>query len=304
MTLHQLRYFVEMCNTLHYTRTAEQLNISQPSLSYALSELSKELGVPLFEKSGKKVSLTEFGEAFLPYAESALHILSQGEAQISNMLNPTGGIINLGYIYSVSFDAIPHLVDEFYAAQGNRNIHFNLQVGMTSTLVEKLLDCTMDVVMAPLPEVLAEGISSVPVFNQELYLMVYNDHPLATRSTVTVEDFKTEKFVMIHKNSDLFLQTEALFKKHNVRPEIAFKVDECNSMAAFVGSQLGIAIMPNIPSLTSYKVTAIPFEGRSMNRSICLLWNTKCRTNPVVSSFINYFTSHQDQIRMKDTPHQ
>jgi DNA-binding transcriptional LysR family regulator len=292
MTLQQLRYFTEMAGTLHYTRAAEQLNVSQPSLSYALSELSKELGVPLFHKEGKKVSLTEYGEAFLPYVESALSILDQGEAQLSTMNQPTEGIINLGYIYSVSFDAIPHLIDEFYIHQGNRNIHFTFQVNMTNTLIEKLMDCSLDVVMAPQPEVVAEGIEAIPVFQQELYLMVYNDHPLAGRTSVTFEDFKDEKFVMINKKTDLYVQTEALFKSHNLMPDIAFKVDECNSMAAFVGSQLGVAIMPKIPSLENYKVTAIPFEGRPWSRTICLLWNTKCRANPALRSFINYFTAN------------
>lgn len=293
MTLQQLKYFIEMSSTLHYTRAAENLNISQPSLSYGLTELSKELGVPLFEKEGKKVSMTEYGEAFLPYAESAMNILAQGETQLSNMLSPTGGIINLGYIYSVSFDAIPHLIDDFYFHQGNRNIHFTFQVNMTNVLIEKLLDCSLDVVMAPPPEVLQDGIEALPVFEQEMFLVVYNDHPLAERTSVTIDDFKDEKFVMINKKTDLFMQTDTLFRNHNLMPDISFKVDECNSMAAFVGSKLGVAIMPKIPSLENYKVTAIPFEGHKLSRPICLLWNNKCRPNPALKSFIDYHASRQ-----------
>lgn len=294
MTLQQLKYFVEMSYMLHYTKAAEELNISQPSLSYALNQLSEELGAPLFKKDGKKVYLTEFGEAFLPYAESALNILSQGEQHIKKMLNPTAGIINLGYIYSVSFDAVPNLIDEFYVNQGNRNIHFNFQVNMTNLLVEKLLDGSLDVVLAPLPEHVNDNIESLPIFNQELFLVVYNDHPLSDRKYVTIEDFKDEKLVMINKKTDLYIQTENLFKKFNVMPEIGFKVDECNSMAAFVGAQLGVAIMPNIPSLDSYKVTAVPFEGRSVSRKICLIWNKKTTPSPALRSFLDYYTQTRD----------
>ena len=288
MTLHQLRYFVKMSYTLHYTRAAEQLNISQPSLSYALNELSKELGVELFEKVGKKLSLTEYGEAFLPYAESALNILAQGEMQLINMSAPSNGHINLGYIYSVSFDAIPYLMDKFYIYQGNSNIHFNFQVNMTNLLIESVLDGTLDVVMAPLPEIVNEHIEFMPVFKQELYLVVYNDHPLANRKFVTAKDFRNEKFIMINKKTDLSIQTDALFKGHNIIPDVAFKVDECNSMAAFVGAQLGITIMPKIPSLDSYKVTAIPFEGRNINRTIYILWNNKNQLSSSLKSFLNY----------------
>ncbi len=293
MTLQQLKYFIEMSTTLHYTRAAENMNISQPSLSYALTELSKELGVPLFDKDGKKVFMTEYGEAFLPYAESAMNILAQGETQLSNMLSPNGGIINLGYIYSVSFDAIPHLIDDFYIHEGNKNIHFTFQVNMTNVLVEKLLDCSLDVVMAPHPEALADGIEALPVFDQELFLVVYNDHPLASRTSVSIDDFKEEKFVMINKKTDLYLQTDTLFRNHNIMADVAFKVDECNSMAAFVGSRLGVAIMPRIPSLDNYKVTAIPFEGQKLSRPICLLWNTKCRPNQALKSFIDHHASRK-----------
>lgn len=293
MTLQQLKYFVEMSYMLHYTKAAEELKISQPSLSYALNQLSEELGVPLFKKNGKKVELTEYGEAFLPYAESALNILSQGEQHIKKMLNPTAGIINLGYIYSVSFDAVPSLIDEFYVYQGNRNIHFNFQVNMTHILMEKLIDGSLDVVLAPMPESVNDHIDYLPIFKQELFLVVYNDHPLVNKSSVTIEDFKNEKLVMINKKTNLYIQTENMFKRHNIMPDIAFKVDECNSMAAFVGAQLGVAVMPNIPSLDSYKVTAIPFEGRTMNRTICIVWNKKRQLSPAMKSFIDYYRISQ-----------
>lgn len=293
MTLQQLKYFVEMSYMLHYTKAAEELKISQPSLSYALNQLSEELGVPLFKKNGKKVELTEYGEAFLPYAESALNILSQGEQHIKKMLNPTAGIINLGYIYSVSFDAVPSLIDEFYVYQGNRNIHFNFQVNMTHILMEKLIDGSLDVVLAPMPESVNDHIDYLPIFKQELFLVVYNDHPLVNKSSVTIEDFKNEKLVMINKKTNLYIQTENMFKRHNIMPDIAFKVDECNSMAAFVGAQLGVAVMPNIPSLDSYKVTAIPFEGRTMSRTICIVWNKKRQLSPAMKSFIDYYRISQ-----------
>lgn len=291
MTLQQLVYFVKMSYVLHYTRAAEELNISQPSLSYALGELSKELEVPLFKKNGKKISLSEYGEAFLPYVESALNILQQGEAHVANMKNPSSANIDLGYIYSISFDAIPYLIDHFYTFQGNNNIHFSFQVNMTNTLMEKLVDGSLDLVMAPLPEATNERVESIPFFEQELFLVVYNDHPLANKKTVTIDDFNTEQFIMINKNTDLFMQTDALFKSNNLVPEIAFQVDECNSMAAFVGSQLGIAIMPKIPSLSSYKVTAIPFDGINLTRTIYLHWNNRKKTSQALSSFLNYYKS-------------
>ena len=113
MTLQQLRYFCVMAEVLHYTKAAKQLYISQPSLSYALSELSKELGVPLFGKSGKRTYLTQYGEAFLPYARNALAELSKGETALLQIADTAAGCVNFGYIFSVGFSVMPALIDDF-----------------------------------------------------------------------------------------------------------------------------------------------------------------------------------------------
>ncbi|NLN49567.1 MAG: LysR family transcriptional regulator [Clostridiales bacterium] len=288
MTLQQLRYFIEMANTLHYTKAAEQLNISQPSLSYAISQLSITLGVPLFMKEGMQISLTEYGKAFLPYAESALNILSQGEMQLDKMHNPSTGNISLGYIYTVSFDSIPQLIEEFYNYMGNRNINFSFQVNMTNLLIKKLLEGKLDVVMAPYTETANEPIKAIPIFEQELYLIVYNSHSLSSRTSISVEELRDEKFIMINKATDLYLQTANLFKHYNVKPNVFFEVDECNSMASFVGAQLGIAIMPIIPSLVNYKVTAIPFKDKIAKRTVSILWNSQINCTPALNRFLEY----------------
>ena len=80
MTLLQLQYFQVLARVLHYTRSAEELHISQPSLSYSISELEKELGVKLFEKENRKISLTAYGEQFLPYVQRSLALLDEGAA--------------------------------------------------------------------------------------------------------------------------------------------------------------------------------------------------------------------------------
>ena len=80
MTLLQLQYFQVLARVLHYTRAAEELHISQPSLSYSISELEKELGVKLFEKENRKISLTAYGEQFLPYVQRSLALLDEGAA--------------------------------------------------------------------------------------------------------------------------------------------------------------------------------------------------------------------------------
>ena len=90
MTLLQLQYFSTLAHVLHYTHAAQRLHISQPTLSYSISELEKELDIKLFEKQNRKVMLTDSGKCFLPYVERSLALLEEGKAAISRAVEKSG----------------------------------------------------------------------------------------------------------------------------------------------------------------------------------------------------------------------
>lgn len=91
MNLNQLQYFVTLAHMEHYTRAAEKLSITQPSLSHAISSLENELGTYLFEKQGRNVVLTKYGRLFMEYAEEALSILDAGIRKMKAMTSETSG---------------------------------------------------------------------------------------------------------------------------------------------------------------------------------------------------------------------
>ena len=92
MNIYNLRYFVTLARIRQYTKAAEELCITQPSLSHAISQMEKELGVKLFEKNGHKITLTQFGEEFLSYAEKTLDVLDDGIASIKRSAMGNGTI--------------------------------------------------------------------------------------------------------------------------------------------------------------------------------------------------------------------
>ena len=106
MNLFYLRYFVKLAHIGHYTKAAEQLCITQPSLSHAISQLEKELGLPLFEKYGRKTTLTRYGEEFLLCAEQTLRTLDNGLASLERAANGEGEI-RLGILRTLGIQFIP-----------------------------------------------------------------------------------------------------------------------------------------------------------------------------------------------------
>lgn len=112
MNLSHLRYFVELAHTRHYTRAAEHLFITQPSLSHAIGQLESELGVPLFERSGRNTTLTRLGEEFLVCAERTLSTLDSGVESLRRSAQGEG-LIRLGLVRPLGVDFIPDLAARF-----------------------------------------------------------------------------------------------------------------------------------------------------------------------------------------------
>ena len=91
MNLNQLYYFKTLAELEHYTKAAEKLNISQPTLSHSISAMEKELGANLFEKQGRNVVLTKYGRIYMFYVENALTQLELGKNQIERLISEGGG---------------------------------------------------------------------------------------------------------------------------------------------------------------------------------------------------------------------
>ena len=269
MTLQQLRYFCVTAEVLHYTRAAELLYISQPSLSYALSRLEKELNMPLFEKRGKQVALTTYGAEFLPYAKRALSELSKGQERLKELRAPSAGIINLGYIYSVSFSVLPAFVDRFYVHYGSRQTAFRFHQGMAGVLIEQLLHGSLDLLLAEKPDI--DSIDYLTVASQQLFLAVPASHRLAAREAVTLPEIKDEQFISITHDAIIYRLLADRFKQASLSPNIVFEADEYSSIAASVTVGAGVAIVPKLPVLDNFNLKLIPFADDSMTRDVCLL---------------------------------
>ena len=124
MTLLQLLYFDTLARVLHYTQAAKELHISQPSLSYAMKELEKNLHVELFTRKNRKMILTPYGQRFLPYVQKALQILDNGKSALAEMTDAAEHVVSLGYFHSIAESFIPPLIESFYKIPSQRSIQF------------------------------------------------------------------------------------------------------------------------------------------------------------------------------------
>ena len=190
MTLIQLEYFRTLAHVLHYTRAAEELHIAQPSLSYSIRALETELGVSLFEKRGRSVRLTSYGERFLLYAEKALQYVEDGIRTVAEMKRSVPQIVRLGYFHSVSATLVPDLVNRIRTEEeGIGRTRFHFSEAPSYDILQDLKAGQLDLAFCLH---LDDAAESVPVLRQPLYLFVRQDHPLASKRSVCFGDFAEE----------------------------------------------------------------------------------------------------------------
>ncbi len=278
MTLQQLRYFQVLAKIRHYTRAAQELCISQPSLSYAMSELEKEMSVTLFEKHGKRIDLSAQGRLFLKHVEGALHQLDEG-IQKAKLLNPLRGKVNLGYISSLGSTFLPEVLTSFYEEESHNAITFNFVQNLNNALMESLKEGTIDLAFCPDPY---KDVSSTPILKQELFLAVPRGHPLAGRKEVDIHEVKNESFILTNKKSGLRRLTGNIFREMKISPRIAFEAEECNVAITFVSLNYGLSIVPRMPGLENSGVSCIRLANPEFSRVIHMAWMPVKNLPPVV----------------------
>ena len=291
MTLLQLQYFQTLAHVLHYTQAAAELHIAQPSLSYSIKELEKELGVKLFEKDSRHIKLTIYGEQFLPYAERILSMLDEGVNVLHQMAGSAQQIIRLGYFHSISASLIPSIMLDIYGQDQNQNIRFQFAEAASFDLFQMLKKGELDFSFCLHQD---EELESVVVMRQPLYLAVPEHHPLAKRESVTFQDFAREPVVMLDKPSNLRTQLDRVYAKNGLTPNVVFEVRECNAALQYVALHFGVSVLPRVPAMENERVLVLPIsdEDPAFIRTVYFSWMKGRPLSPAAKRVRDHIIAH------------
>lgn len=287
MNLNQLNYFVTLAQIEHYTKAAKRLDITQPSLSHAISNLEEELQVPLFERHGRSVTLTKYGEIFLKYVKDSLHILDTGVKRTKEAARVFDGNISIGYIHTQGRNFIPRLVKGFLDEQEDRKIEFHFQNGVTANLISKLKEEKFDVIFCSKAEGERE-ISFFPVAEEKLVAIVPQDHPLAEKESVSIREIGEYPQVAFPPSSGLYFVIREFFERENIFPEVAFEVEEDGALAGMVAEGFGVGIVPDVPVIRTLPLKILPIENLDYRRYIYMGILKNRYQSTAVEAFVNY----------------
>jgi LysR family hydrogen peroxide-inducible transcriptional activator len=267
MELHQLRYFLAICQAGSFTGAAKASHVSQPSLSSQLAKLEAELGGPLFERGRKGARLTDRGERFKPRATEALRQLEQGKQELEDLSGLKGGKVSLGCLPTTGAVVLPPLLAAFRKAYPK--VQVSLREDSSPGLRQALLDGEVD--LAIVDEAgLGAGLESARLMEEPLLLALPPRHRLAKAKRLSLAKLRDEPWVLMKSGHGFRAIVDKIFATAQVVPTVVFESDEIATVQALVASGLGLSLVPRMVRRDG--VAYVRVEGHQPTRSLALAW--------------------------------
>jgi DNA-binding transcriptional LysR family regulator len=252
MEIGQLRAFVVAAREKSFTRAAEALYVTQPSVTARIQTLENEMRTPLFLRKGRTIELTEGGKAFLPFAERALLVLDEGEQAVRNVRDGTAGRLSLAAIQTICLFLIAPVLDQFHRM--NPNVEIFMRQGISTEIIEMLLDdvVQLGVVISP---VIHPQIHTITSSRDEIIVVASPQHDIALRHDengaiipVPPAELAAQEFIMARWGTafDTFMSRISDVAR---QPRISMEIEITETTKAMVKMNDGLAALPRFAVL-------------------------------------------------------
>ena len=287
MDLGQLEAFVQVARERSFSRAAEALFLTQPSVTARIQALERDLGERLFERSGRGVRLTEVGSCFLPHADRVLQALEEGRDAIDALRNLQSGTLVLAAATTVSTYILPGVLRTF------RSRFPRVEVAVRTGRSEQVLDMLLadEAQVGLVRAVYHQDVETKGLMEDELILVANTDDELSTLGSVTVEQLGDHPFIFFDRHSSYYSIAQGLFRQHGVVPRIQMELDSMEATKKMVEEGLGIAMLPRMAverELQAGTLREIEIDGmRNPTRQISLISRRSRPMGPVAQAFVD-----------------
>jgi len=286
MDLGQVEAFVQVAQHRSFSKAADALFLTQPSVTARIQSLERDLGEALFERNGRGVRLTEMGTAFLPYARRALKALQEGRDALDGMRNLEIGTLKLGCALTVSTYVLPKVLKRYCSTYPG--VEVSVHTGRSEQVLQMVL--SDDVHCALERTVHHADIVTVPLYEDDLVLASAPEHRFALTRTATIEDVGREPLILFDKGSSYSQLIQGVFRQHGIVPRTLMELDTIEATKKMVEEGLGIALLPKVSTEREFAqgtLCPISISNASMpGRQISLIFRkNRKHTRAVVAFF-------------------
>ena len=303
LTLRQLQVFESVASHLSFTKAAEELYLSQPGVSMQIRQLEENIGLPLFEKLGRKIQLTEAGRELHQYGRTIFAELEEVEQVLESLKGVNRGRLDIAVASTVNYFA-PRALGAF--SRRYPAISLTLEVSNRKNLIRMLQENEKDLVlMGQAPRGI--GLEAEPFMDNPLVVIAAPDHPLARARNVSRERLARERFLMREPGSGTRLAMERFFEEHGLtlKPGMQMTRNEAIKQGVRAGMGLGIVSQHTIElELETGRLAIVDAAGFPLRRKWFIVHRKGKRLSPSAQAFREFLLADglEQRLASQETP--
>ncbi|MCR8985601.1 LysR family transcriptional regulator [Brevibacillus laterosporus] len=286
MDIKQLHYFVTVSNHLSYSKAAQKLHISQPSLSNAIKNLEQEIGSPLLERNTRKVELTDAGKILYKKSILLLSQMNMLKKEMEEVKLTGSGDLIIGIIESVKH-WIPKVIRKYQDRFPAINIKL-IEVLSGKAVKESLRKYDTHLLITN-QYINEPDIESFPLYDERLVLVLHRDHPLAQkRGSILLEELEREPFIISTEGFQTREDILTAFTLEQITPKIKYEIERFETALTLVRENLGITIIPEnyLSEPMDECIVSKTIDSSALERTVYLTFMKNRCLAPAVQAFL------------------
>lgn len=289
MELHQLNYVLALAKYQHFSRAADEICVSQSTLSQQINKLENELGVLLFARTTRTVQLTSAGKEFIRYAARIISEVHQSKNAMLEYISADRGEIIIGAIPIIGYLGLTSVIAGFQ--KSHPAVHIEIKEDASDLLLASLLNFEIDVaLMSPPSDPKAyPNVSFTTLLNDDLVLIVPQGHLLATKKMIHLKDAKNEKFIMMKTGFGMLRTTINACKEAGFEPSITYQSSQVETILSLVAEGLGVSLLTSrlASSMKNPTVRVVKLRNAPKRITALAVVENAC-SSPSVKAFCKY----------------
>ncbi|MBE9409163.1 LysR family transcriptional regulator [Staphylococcus epidermidis] len=288
MEIKQIKYFVEVVRQGGMTQASEHLYIAQSTISKAIKNIENEYDITLFDRSQKQIKLTDIGQTFYDNSLEFLALFEKLSLEMNDIVNVQKGHIKIGLSPMMNVQMFTNALNQFHRLYPN--VTYEVIEGGGKIVENLTSNDDVDIGITTLPVDHTE-FHSISLYNEELLLVVSNDHHLAHLNKVDMADLKDEEFVLFH--DDYYLKDQIIenCKRLGYYPKTVANISQISFIANMIQQGIGISIVPeSLVNLMGNNVTSIQLENVELSWHLGVIWRKDAYLNHVTRKWIEFIS--------------
>ncbi|MDA8210268.1 MAG: selenium metabolism-associated LysR family transcriptional regulator [Clostridia bacterium] len=298
MNFNHLKVFLVVAKNLSYSRAAEELFISQPTVSIQVKKLEEELGIDLFEQLGKKIYLTEAGKLLYSYVNRIFSLAVEAELAVQELKGLCSGQLVIGASTTPGIYLLPEIIGSFQELYPGLGI--SLEISNTHKVQEQLLLNQLDLGVVGEELMLDPQLQIEPLIEDELVVIVAAGHPLAERQSITLEELFQQRLILRERGSSTREVLEEKVRHQGNKLKVAMQLSSVEAIKQAVAANLGVSIVSKLSvglELGAGVLSILSFSDVQLVRQINLAYHKDKKISPAVREFMRYLSRYDSNNR-------